>query len=43
MEFGKEAAWRFTLVNLADDQAKKGFACLEELCAYVKSELEGAT
>lgn len=37
----EKATWRFTLVQLNGKQAKKGFASIEELCAYLKSELTG--
>ena len=37
-----EAVWRFTLVQMGEGQTKKGFACLEELLAYLRDELDAA-
>ena len=37
-----ENAWRFTLVQLGQGQAKKGFASLEDLVAYLRGELDVA-
>ena len=37
-----QAAWRFTLVHLGQGQTKRGFACLEELVAYLRDELDAA-
>ena len=37
-----QAAWRFTLVQLGQEETKKGFASLEELVAYLRSELDVA-
>jgi hypothetical protein len=34
-----EPAWRFTLVQMGQGQTKKGFACLEELLAYLDKQL----
>jgi len=36
------AAWRFTLVHLGQGQTRKGFACLEELVAYLDEQLAQA-
>jgi len=35
-------AWRFTLVQLDQGQTRKGFACLEELVAYLDEQLAQA-
>jgi len=37
-----DAAWRFTLVQLGQGGAKKGFACLEDLVTYLRGELDAA-
>jgi hypothetical protein len=37
-----DAAWRFTLVQLGQGQTRKGFACLEDLVAYLRGELDVA-
>jgi hypothetical protein len=37
-----EAAWRFTLVQLGQGGTRKGFACLEELVAYLDKQLAQA-
>ena len=37
-----EHAWRFTLVHLGQGQTKKGFACMEELVAYLDEQLTEA-
>ena len=37
-----KAAWRFTLVQLGQGGTKKGFACMEELVAYLRGELDVA-
>jgi len=37
-----DAAWRFTLVQLGQGGTRKGFACLEELVAYLRDELDAA-
>ena len=36
------AAWRFTLVQMGQGQTRKGFACLEDLVAYLRGELDAA-
>ena len=36
------AAWRFTLVQMDQGQTKRGFACLEELVAYLDDQLAQA-
>ncbi len=37
---GGEAAWRFSLAQAGDEEAKRGFASLEALLAYLRRELE---
>jgi hypothetical protein len=37
---GGAPAWRFVLVQLDGEETRKGFARLEELCAYLRGELE---
>lgn len=37
-----EPAWRFTLVQMGEEQTKKGFASLEELVAYLDEQLAQA-
>ena len=37
-----EAVWRFTLVQMGEGQTKRGFACLEDLVAYLRAELDAA-
>lgn len=36
---GGEPAWRFTVIQLDGSHAKKGFACLEDLVAHLRFEL----
>ena len=35
-------AWRFALLQLDGEETKRGFASLEALCAYVRTELDRA-
>ena len=37
-----QAAWRFTLVQLGQEETKKGFASLEDLITYLQGELDAA-
>ena len=37
---GGAPAWRFLLAQLDSEEARKGFASLEALCAYLRRELE---
>jgi hypothetical protein len=36
-------AWRFALVPIDDEPGAKGFACLEDLFAYLGAELKAET
>ncbi|UCH58791.1 MAG: hypothetical protein JSV61_11300 [Anaerolineales bacterium] len=36
---GDKSTWRFSLVQIRDEERKLGFACLEELFLYLKGEL----
>ncbi|HSF79929.1 MAG TPA: hypothetical protein VLA49_01765 [Anaerolineales bacterium] len=37
---GERAPWRFTLVQVGAEDRKLGFACLEDLFAFLQAELE---
>jgi len=39
-EGSEEASWRFKLVGMGEEQAQKGFASLEDLCVYLRAEME---
>jgi len=36
---GGQPAWRFTLVQVGEERAKKGFASVEALLDYLREEL----
>jgi hypothetical protein len=37
---GERSAWRFTLVQVRGEKRHRGFACLEDLFAFLHDELE---
>ncbi len=39
----RDSQWRFTLVQIGDEEDKKGFGCLEDVMAYLSETLEAAS